>query len=468
MKTNNPIVLPTSQSDAVLLKRFSLMQSICVVIAALIAAAILLAWFIKGVRVWYPPGWYLMKFDTASGMFLSALSLACLSGRPAPLRLWAGRAAALLVLLLAVVALYEHISGRPTGLDTLIVGDATSDKPGLMAVQTAVFLVLMALSLLLSTAPHKVLGVAVVALTALLALHALIIVAGYCFNAAKLFGQSMSTRTSPHTLTCMFLLAIGLIGWRTQHGYFALLVGRGLGSQLARKVLPFALLLPFVLMLCGTAMTSLGWLSAPVAVGLTIAILAAALAALVSLLGRRINALEQALRELSLTDELTGVLNYRGFVLLGEQSFLEARRSGASLTLLVFNLEGVRAISDEFGHDASAQLIKDMARILRASFEPADVVARTESDEFVVITKDEHTGGVIALMRIGEAVEASNATGRPYPLHFGVGEATSDPSSDESFQDVIERAGLVRRERRRVERVFSAEGVAGARHASAL
>ncbi|RDS79522.1 GGDEF domain-containing protein [Dyella monticola] len=468
MKTNNPIVLPTSQSDAVLLQRFSLLQTLCVAVSALIAVAILFAWFIKGARVWYPQGWYLMKFDTASGMFLSALSLAWLSARPTPLRVWAGRATALLVLLLATVALYEHISGRPTGLDTLIVGDTTSDQPGLMSVQTAVFLLLMGLSLLLSTTSQKVSGIAVLTLTALLALHTLIIVSGYCFNAAKLFGQSMSTRTSPHTLTCMVLLAIGLIGWRTQHGYFSLLVGRGLGSQLARKVLPVALLLPFLLMLCGTAMTSLGWLSAPVAVGLTIAIMAAALAALVSLLGRRIDALERALRELSLTDELTGVLNYRGFVLLGEQSFLEARRSGASLTLLVFSVEGVRAISDEFGHEASAHLMKDMARVLRTSFEPADVVARTESDEFVVITQDEHTGGVIALMRIGEAVEALNGAGRPYPLRFSVGEATSDPSSDESFHDVIERAGLVRRERRRVERVFGAEGVTGAQHASAL
>ena len=220
MNTHHPIFLPTSQPDSVLLKRLSVVQSVCLAAAGLIAALILLAWLFKGIRPGYPDGWYLMKFDTASGMLLSAVSLGLLSASPHPVRVWMGRAAALLVLLLAVVALYEHISGQPTGLDTLIVADTTSDKPGLMSTQTALYLLLIAASLLLASIPNEVLGIAVAALTVLLALHALIIFSGYCFNAAQLFGQSMSTRTSPHTLACMLLLAVGLTSWRMQQGYF--------------------------------------------------------------------------------------------------------------------------------------------------------------------------------------------------------------------------------------------------------
>ena len=453
MNIHDLIVLPTNQSDAVLLKRLAVVQSACLAVAALIAFLILLAWVFKDLRPGYPQGWDLMKFDTAAGMLLSAASLALLAAAPLPWRLWGGRALALLVLLLAVIPLYEHASGQFTGFDTLIVADPGNAEPGVMSVQTALYLLLFGSSLLLSTLQRPAYGIAVAILTVLLSLHALIIFSGYCFNAVQLFGQSMATRTSPHTLLCMLLLAAALIAWRMQHGYFFVLAGRGVGSQLARKVMPFALLLPFVLMLAGTAMASAGWLSPPVAAGLSVAVMAAALAALVSLMGRRINTLENELRDLSLTDEPTGVFNYRGFELLGEQAFREAQRSRTVLTVLVFHVEGVKDINETYGQEASAHLIQDMARMLGESFEPADIVARTGRDEFTVITKDENTGGVIALMRMGEAVEALNAAGGSYKTRFSVGEATSHPDTDESFRELVERAGIMRRERQRAEHV---------------
>ncbi|WP_158628881.1 GGDEF domain-containing protein [Dyella choica] len=434
------------------------MQTASLCAAALVALLILLAWIFRDLRPGYPHGWYLMKFDTAAGLLLSAAGLALLSARQAPSRLWCARVLSLLILLLAVTPLYEHLSGRSTGFDTLFVTDPTSDKPGLMATQTAVYLLLMALSLLVATLPYRLSGTTVVVLVMLLVLHTLIIFSGYCFDVVQLFGQSMSTRTSPHTLLCMLLLVIALIGWRTQLGYFSVLAGSGLGSRLARKILPLVLLLPFALMLCSTAMVRAGWLTLQVAVGLTIAVMAAALAALVAMMGRRINHLERGLHELSLNDELTGVLNFRGFEWLGEQSFREAQSSHSVLTLLVFRVEGVNEIGETYGHEASSHLIQDMARMLRESFEPADIIARTGNDEFVVITKDENTGGVIALMRIGEAIEALNAAGGSYKAHFSVGEATSDPDAEETFHDLIEKAGLRRRERWRVEHVFSGEG----------
>jgi len=457
MKTDS-IVLPTSQSDATLLKRVAIAQRVCLAITALIAVVILLAWLVKGVRSWYPGGWYLMKFDTAFSALLSVAGLALLSTGSSPLRTWAARAAALLLALLAVIALCEHASGRLTGFDTLFASDTTSNAPGLMSVQTAIYFVLMALSMLLATVQNYRASMAVAVLAVLLTLHALIIFSGYCFDAVQLVGQNMSTRTAPHTLACMLLLAVALIGWRMQLGYFPVLTGTGLGSRMTRQALPLALLLPFVLMLSGTTTARAGWLSPAVAVGLTIAVLAVALGALVSLMGRRINTLEKNLHELSLLDEATGVLNYRGFEVLGEQSFLEAQRSRTAITLLVFNMESVSELSESAAHDAAAQSMREMARILKASFEPADIVARTESDEFVVVTNDENTGGVIALMRIGEAVEALNATDRPYKIRFSVGEATSDPDSSESFHHLIERAGMMQRERWRVERVFGGEG----------
>jgi diguanylate cyclase (GGDEF)-like protein len=467
MKTNDQIVLPTSQSDVTLLKRLSIVQFICLGIAGLIAVAILLAWLITSTRASFPEGWYVMKFNTALGMLLSTVSLVLLSVTQTSIRLWGSRALGAVVLLLAAVAVYEHASGHLTGLDTLIVSDATSNTPGLMSVQTSAFFLLMGACLLLCSARVNRWGAGITVLITLLAVHVLIIFSGYCFTAVQLIGQSMITRTSPHTLTCMLLLTIGLMCWWAQNGHFSLLVGQGIGSQLARRVLPFALLLPFVLMLSSAGMARAGWMSPPVAVGLAVAVMAAAFGGLVSLMGRRINTLEREIRAQSLTDEFTGVFNNRGFNLLGEQSLREAQRGNATLTLLVFDLDNVKEIGEKLGHEVASRFVQDVAGLLRSNFGPADIVARTESDEFAVITKDENTGGVIALMRIGEAVDAMNgAKERPYVVSFSVGEAVSAPGAGESFTQLVTRANLMMRERKRIQHVFGREAADSAPVAS--
>jgi diguanylate cyclase (GGDEF)-like protein len=205
-------------------------------------------------------------------------------------------------------------------------------------------------------------------------------------------------------------------------------------------------------------MARAGWMSPPVAVGLAVAVMAAAFGGLVSLMGRRINTLEREIRAQSLTDEFTGVFNNRGFNLLGEQSLREAQRGNATLTLLVFDLDNVKEIGEKLGHEAASRFVQDVAGLLRSNFGPADIVARTESDEFAVITKDENTGGVIALMRIGEAVDAMNsAKDRPYVVSFSVGEAVTAPGSGESFTQLVTRANLMMRERKRIQHVFGRE-----------
>ena len=62
--------------------------------------------------------------------------------------------------------------------------------------------------------------------------------------------------------------------------------------------------------------------------------MAALLAILIFLLAGKINSLETELRGASLSDELTGMHNRRGFYLLGEQALLDARRAGRPVSVL--------------------------------------------------------------------------------------------------------------------------------------
>ncbi len=454
MIASNKVVLPSGQTDIGLLKRLSKIQMACLVVVALVTATVLGAWLNQGIASQLPAGWALMKFNTALGLLLGA---ACLAINPAnndPSRLWGSRALSLLILAVSSIALFEHASGGLTGVDTWFASDSTSDKPGLMAVQTSIYLLLLGAWLLCTgkRQPHAqrladVLTVSLVILT-------WIVLSGYCFDAVALFGQSMSTRTSPHTLLCMALLTGVLVGRRARRGYFSVFVGLGIGSQLARRSLPFVLLLPFFLMLAGTYATKLGWVSPSVAAGLTVTAIAGTLAALVSMMGNKINHLERDLHELSLIDELTGVYNYRGFMLLGEQARKEARRSKVPLTVLAIDLDDLKHVNDQFGHSVGSQFVLDVANLLRENFEGADILARIGGDEFAVITKGGEIEGFIALTRIGEIAEAMNRSGtRPYTISFSVGEVVSDPAANESLSDLVARADHMMYARKRARRL---------------
>ncbi len=97
--------------------------------------------------------------------------------------------------------------------------------------------------------------------------------------------------------------------------------------------------------------------------------------------------LETANREisrLSLTDELTGLYNRRGFLLMAHQQLREAHRSGKTAELLLADVDGLKSINDRLGHEAGDRLLTRAAQVLRETFREIDVVARIGGDEFVV------------------------------------------------------------------------------------
>lgn len=94
---------------------------------------------------------------------------------------------------------------------------------------------------------------------------------------------------------------------------------------------------------------------------------------------------EDKLRELSLIDELTGLNNRRGFLNLAAQQVKIADRLKQRLILIYMDMDNMKAINDNLGHEMGDQAITDMATILKLSFRASDVIARMGGDEFVGI-----------------------------------------------------------------------------------
>jgi diguanylate cyclase (GGDEF)-like protein/PAS domain S-box-containing protein len=96
-------------------------------------------------------------------------------------------------------------------------------------------------------------------------------------------------------------------------------------------------------------------------------------------------AMEQKLHVLSITDELTGLYNRRGFFTVGEQHLKLAKRLGNEILVIVADVDGLKHINDTWGHQEGDLVLVETGRAIRDSFRESDVLARIGGDEFVVL-----------------------------------------------------------------------------------
>lgn len=451
MTANQPKMMASSQPDLRLLERLEASQAACLEFASLIAGVILCAWLIPALAELLPDGWSLMKPDAALCILLAVSSLWLSKHRHSAGMILLGRILGAVMVLISVSALYQYLGGNTSGLHTLLLIDpATRYMPGRMSFQTAVFFLLLGTLRILMQSNKNVLSLVADVIAAALVLMSLIVFSGYCFGASRFFGETPLIRTSPHTLVSMVLLTFVSVSRRAEYGLFSALLGIGIGSRIARTTLPLALAIPFLLAIGRSYSVTNNWISGPYAAALTASVSAILFCALLLLMAWRINGLERELRDMSLSDELTGIYNHRGFYLLGEQALRESRRAHSPLTVLFFDLDGLKKTNDTLGHDIGSQLLKDMAALLRDTFRESDIVARVGGDEFAVVTHVQRVAMQTALNRLRDAVDHQNNTsGQPYTISYSAGEAFNDPAAETTFTQLVRQADALMYQRKR-------------------
>ena len=138
------------------------------------------------------------------------------------------------------------------------------------------------------------------------------------------------------------------------------------------------------------------------------------------LLGRKVDTLAQ----LSETDSLTGLMNARGFSARFRDELKWSRRYREPLTLLFFDLDGLKDINDRHGHRAGSMALRKAACVIRAEMRETDVAARWGGDEFTLIAQKTGAETGMALAdRIRRRIADRMAA---WPLTASVGVATAD------------------------------------------
>lgn len=126
------------------------------------------------------------------------------------------------------------------------------------------------------------------------------------------------------------------------------------------------------------------------------------------------------------TDDLTGLLNRRGFLSVAGQTIEVCRRTKTPVAVLYCDLDGFKSINDRFGHVVGDDVLRQFAAILRSTFRSSDVLARLGGDEFVImLTKVDPSTIDAAMARIEKELAAfAHMTPHGYSLGCSLGFVT--------------------------------------------
>ncbi|MFL7891678.1 MAG: GGDEF domain-containing protein [Anaerolineales bacterium] len=162
------------------------------------------------------------------------------------------------------------------------------------------------------------------------------------------------------------------------------------------------------------------------------------------------------LQQLSFNDELTGLLNRRGFLSMAQQQLKIAQREDWQLVLLFADLDGLKDNNDNFGHTEGDRALKSIAAVLKKTFRTSDILARLGGDEFIVLALNAPAAGVQTMTsRLQKNLDLHNSQNRYYQLSLSIGIAQFDPKRVSSLDSMIMEADKALYENKRKKRLTS-------------
>jgi diguanylate cyclase (GGDEF)-like protein len=102
-------------------------------------------------------------------------------------------------------------------------------------------------------------------------------------------------------------------------------------------------------------------------------------------MAERLERQQKVLKQISVRDSLTGLVNHREFYRHLHQELLRSRRYGHPLALLMVDLDHFKDVNDLFGHPAGDRVLRVVARVLRRQLRTSDLVGRYGGEEFSII-----------------------------------------------------------------------------------
>lgn len=174
---------------------------------------------------------------------------------------------------------------------------------------------------------------------------------------------------------------------------------------------------------------------------------------------RRVAELEARLayvEGLTVTDELTRLLNRRGFLAELSRALETARAGGPSGVLMICDLDGFKAVNDRHGHNAGNRVLRELSASLIRQVRRTDAVARLGGDEFGFLLVGASLASAIAkAVRLQDAIANLDLLIEGAPIHVSASFGVVSYDGSETEEGLLHRADMAMYEekRRRVSHI---------------
>jgi len=168
---------------------------------------------------------------------------------------------------------------------------------------------------------------------------------------------------------------------------------------------------------------------------------------------RKLRLSNEKLENQSLTDDLTGLNNRRGFFTFGLQQMKIAKRLKKANYLVFLDIDYLKEVNDSYGHAVGDLLLQGVAAILKGTLRESDVIGRIGGDEFAVLAmRSKGLGERSLVARIDRAVQAFRIKKhKRLRLSVSMGLVSVDPQKYQQLDDFLAHADFLMYQQKRTK-----------------
>jgi len=145
-------------------------------------------------------------------------------------------------------------------------------------------------------------------------------------------------------------------------------------------------------------------------------------------------------RTLAVSDSLTGLANYRRLLSVIEAELDRSRRTQRPFSVVLFDMDGLKAINDQYGHLTGSRALVRLGKILRNHCRAIDTAARYGGDEFAIVFPEADSDIATRIVnRIHEKM-SSEAEAPPLSASAGTASYPGDGDTPEKLLAAADRA----------------------------
>ena len=169
---------------------------------------------------------------------------------------------------------------------------------------------------------------------------------------------------------------------------------------------------------------------------------------------RKLLHLNNAIRELDrlyVIDPLCDIYNRNGFIRLADQMFRHSMETHNTLMISFIDMDGLKYINDNFGHDEGDFALKKLAEVIRSSCRSTQICARFGGDEFITIAEGfTETDAKMFELDFGKTLkEANSLLNKPYELNASIGTYLTTVTENMKLFSLITQADQIMYEQKK-------------------